>query len=163
MATKNKDKEQKKKTKLPSIGKRVGALTKKDKEYTEEEKINDFISALEGVSYDDDDVPIPLVRASDTPHRRRPTEAELAEDDEEHAWNAPRPWPYGPTKPLPRGWGGGHQDYPTKAEQEKAARKGGTIRKPREFARGGVYRGKPHAYAAGGRVIDTSKPTRRKK
>jgi hypothetical protein len=34
------------------------------------------------------------------------------------------------------------------------------------FAKGGVYRGKPHAYAAGGRVTDTSAPrkrTRRKK
>jgi hypothetical protein len=159
MATKNKDKEQKKKTK------------KKDKGYTEEEKIEDFIRAIEGVSYDDDDVPIPLVRASDTPHRRRPTEAELEEDrlkrlerqrlrEDEYAWNEPRPWPYGPTKPLPQGWGAGH---PTPAKQEKAARKGGTIRKPREFARGGIYRGKPHSYAAGGRVIDTSKPTRRKK
>jgi hypothetical protein len=47
--------------------------------------------------------------------------------------------------------------------------KGGSVtakRKPREFAKGGTYRGKPHAYAAGGRVTDTSasrKQARRKK
>ena len=45
--------------------------------------------------------------------------------------------------------------------------KGGVIprkpRKPREFAHGGAYRGKAHAYAAGGRVTDTSKPKGRKK
>ena len=39
-------------------------------------------------------------------------------------------------------------------------RRGGNIkRKPREFAAGGAYKGKKHMYAAGGRVMDT----RRKK
>ena len=52
-------------------------------------------------------------------------------------------------------------------EKIQNRRKGGriksTVRKPREFAHGGAYRGKAHAYAAGGRVTDTSKPKGRKK
>ena len=52
---------------------------------------------------------------------------------------------------------------PSSPEDKKEYKKGGVKRKPREFAHGGAYRGKAHAYAAGGRVTDTSKPKGRKK
>ena len=43
-------------------------------------------------------------------------------------------------------------------------RKGGSIkRNPREFAAGGMYKGKKHMYAAGGKVMDTPKKKPRRK
>ena len=47
---------------------------------------------------------------------------------------------------------------PTDADKLATAYKhGGNVskRKPREFAKGGMYKGKSHMYAAGGRVTDT--------
>jgi hypothetical protein len=42
--------------------------------------------------------------------------------------------------------------------------KGGPVtRKPREFAAGGMYKGKKHMYAAGGKVMDTPKKKPRRK
>lgn len=35
--------------------------------------------------------------------------------------------------------------------------------KPRGFAKGGTYRGKPHSYVAGGRVTDASPPAKKRK
>jgi len=58
---------------------------------------------------------------------------------------------------------------PEEVSRRRNHNKGGSVtakRKPREFAKGGTYRGKPHAYAAGGRVTDTSasrKQARRKR
>jgi hypothetical protein len=49
----------------------------------------------------------------------------------------------------------------TRVKKGGVVRKKGQIKNPREFVRGGMYRGKPHAYAAGGRVTDTSKRNRR--
>ena len=53
-------------------------------------------------------------------------------------------------------------------EEQTEHKKGGLKRKPptrapREFARGGAYRGKPHSYAAGGRVTDASLSAKRRK
>lgn len=53
-------------------------------------------------------------------------------------------------------------------EEQTEHKKGGLKRKPptrasREFAKGGAYRGKPHSYAAGGRVTDTSPPAKKRK
>jgi len=49
----------------------------------------------------------------------------------------------------------------TRKPVSRTYRKGGVNRKPREFAKGGAYRGKPHSYAAGGRVTDASASRRR--
>ena len=49
----------------------------------------------------------------------------------------------------------------TRVKKGGVVRKKGQIKNPREFVRGGMYRGKPHAYAAGGRVMDNSKRNRR--
>ena len=70
--------------------------------------------------------------------------------------------PSGPRPtPTPRpGWGG--QPSP---RQQLAARtgRGASPRGRPVVQKGGLYRGKPHAYVAGGKVTDTSKATRRKR
>ena len=69
-----------------------------------------------------------------------------------------------PAKPQPKptpGWGGGRQSPSTKLAARAASRRSATTRPM--VQKGGLYRGKPHAYIAGGKVTDTSKVTRRKR